>query len=160
MRPWPSLKHWEKRGGLTVVSFDRSRYKLCSMKFSNKLVQAPSCERPKTAPRTLFLSFANSIFFQYRHSDGLRRPFHIIHLFEITVLYILPYIWKTVRIGSRYKVTIRCDIWGVGKEPIAMFNSARGMHVSRIFSYSSDVIPLFANNSWFQMIETVFAEWF
>jgi hypothetical protein len=29
------------------------------LKISNKMVQAPSCERPKTAPRTLFLSFAN-----------------------------------------------------------------------------------------------------
>jgi hypothetical protein len=54
----------EKRDGLTVVSFDRSCFKLCSRKFSNKLVQAPSCERPKTAPRTLFLSFANNNCFQ------------------------------------------------------------------------------------------------
>jgi hypothetical protein len=49
----------EKRGGLTLVPFDRSRFKLFSRKFSNKLVQAPSCERHKTAPRTLFLLFAN-----------------------------------------------------------------------------------------------------
>jgi hypothetical protein len=49
----------EKRGGFTVVSFDRSRFKLFSRKFSHKLLQAPSCERHKTAPRTLFLSFAN-----------------------------------------------------------------------------------------------------
>jgi hypothetical protein len=48
----------EKRGGLAVVPFDRSRFNLFSRKFSNKLVQAPSCERPKNAPRTLFLSFA------------------------------------------------------------------------------------------------------
>jgi hypothetical protein len=39
----------EKRGGLTVVSFNRSRFKLFSRKFSNKLVQAPSCDRPRTA---------------------------------------------------------------------------------------------------------------
>jgi hypothetical protein len=50
----------EKRGSLTVVSFDRSRFKLISRKFSRKLVQAPSCERPKTAPRTLFLLFASN----------------------------------------------------------------------------------------------------
>ncbi len=48
----------EKRGGLAVVPFDRSSFNLFSRKFSNKLVQALSCERPKTAPRTLFLSFA------------------------------------------------------------------------------------------------------
>ena len=50
----------EKRGGSAVVSFDRSRFKLFSRKFSNKFVLAPSCERPKTAPRTLFLSFESN----------------------------------------------------------------------------------------------------
>ena len=61
----------EKRGGLSVVSFDRSPFKLFSLKFSNRLVQAPSCERHKTAPRTLFVSFANNNYFQiavYRRS--------------------------------------------------------------------------------------------
>jgi hypothetical protein len=43
-----------------VVSFDRACFKLFSRKFSNKLVQSLSCERPKTATRTLFLLFANS----------------------------------------------------------------------------------------------------
>ena len=47
----------EKRGGLKVVAFDRSPFKLFSLKFSTKSVQAPSCERPKTTQRTLFLSF-------------------------------------------------------------------------------------------------------
>ena len=42
----------EKRGGLTVVSLDRSRFKLILRKFSNKSVQAPSCERHKTTQRT------------------------------------------------------------------------------------------------------------
>jgi hypothetical protein len=45
---------------MPVILFNGSRFKLCSRKFSNKLVLAPSCERPKTAPRTLFLSFANN----------------------------------------------------------------------------------------------------
>jgi hypothetical protein len=54
----------EKRGGLSVVSFDRSPFKLFSLKFSKRLVQAPSCERNKTAPRTLFVSFANNNYFQ------------------------------------------------------------------------------------------------
>jgi hypothetical protein len=39
----------EKKGGLTVVSFDRYRFKLISRKLSNKLVLAPSCERPRTS---------------------------------------------------------------------------------------------------------------
>jgi hypothetical protein len=43
-----------------MLPFDRSRFKLFSRKFSNKLVQAPSCERPKTAPRTLFLLYATN----------------------------------------------------------------------------------------------------
>jgi hypothetical protein len=50
----------EKRGGLAVVSFDRSRFKLISRKISNKFVQAPSCESPRTAQRTLFLSFESN----------------------------------------------------------------------------------------------------
>jgi hypothetical protein len=54
----------EKRGGLSVVSFDRSPFKLFSLKFSNRLVQAPSCERHKTAPQTLFVLFANNNYFQ------------------------------------------------------------------------------------------------
>ncbi len=49
----------EKRGVFTLVSFVRSRFKLYSRKFSKKLVQAPSCERHKTALRTLFLLSAN-----------------------------------------------------------------------------------------------------
>ena len=54
----------ENRGGLKVVAFDRSPFKLFTLRFSNKSVQAPSCERPRTAPRTLFLSFANNNCFQ------------------------------------------------------------------------------------------------
>ncbi len=48
----------EKRGGLTMISFDRSPFKLFSLWFSNKSMQAPSSERPKTTLRTLFLWFA------------------------------------------------------------------------------------------------------
>ncbi len=46
----------EKRGGLKVISFDRSPFKLISQKFSKESVQAPSCERHKT----LFLLFAHN----------------------------------------------------------------------------------------------------
>jgi hypothetical protein len=49
----------EKRSGLKEVSFDMSPFKLFTLRFSNKSEQAPSCERPETAPRTLFLLFAN-----------------------------------------------------------------------------------------------------
>jgi hypothetical protein len=50
----------EKRGGLKVVAFDRSPFKLFSLKFSTKSVQTPSCERHKTAPRTLFQTIIDS----------------------------------------------------------------------------------------------------
>ncbi len=53
----------EKRGGLRVISFDRSPFKLFSRKFSKESVQAPSCERHKTTQRTLFLLFANNNWF-------------------------------------------------------------------------------------------------
>ncbi len=45
----------EKRGGLKVVPFDKSPFKLFTQKFVNKSVQSSSCERPKTAQRILFL---------------------------------------------------------------------------------------------------------
>jgi hypothetical protein len=51
----------EKRGGLKEVTFDRSPFKLFTLRFSNKSVQAPSCERPRTAP---LLSLANNNCFQ------------------------------------------------------------------------------------------------
>jgi hypothetical protein len=47
----------EKRGGFKVVAFDKSPFKLFTLRFSTKSVQAPSCKRPKTTQRTLFLSF-------------------------------------------------------------------------------------------------------
>ncbi len=50
----------EKRGGLRVISFDRSPFKLISRKFSKEYVQALSCERHKTTQQTLFLLFANN----------------------------------------------------------------------------------------------------
>ncbi len=50
----------ENRCGLNLISFDRSPFKLFSLRFSNKSVKAPSRERPKTAQRTLFLLFANN----------------------------------------------------------------------------------------------------
>jgi hypothetical protein len=46
----------EKRCGLKVLAFDRSPFKLFTLRFLNKIVQASSCERPKTTQRNLFLS--------------------------------------------------------------------------------------------------------
>ncbi len=47
----------EQRGGLKVVAFYRYPFKLFTLRFSSKSLQAPSCERPKTIQQTLFLSF-------------------------------------------------------------------------------------------------------
>jgi hypothetical protein len=45
-------------GWLTVVSFDESPFKLFSLRFSYKSMQAPSYKRTQANQRTLFLSFA------------------------------------------------------------------------------------------------------
>ncbi len=47
-----------------MVAFDRSPFNLFMLRFSNKSVQAPSCERLRTAQRTLFLSFEINKSFQ------------------------------------------------------------------------------------------------
>jgi hypothetical protein len=54
----------EKRGGLYLASFDRSPFKIFSLRFSKESVQTPSCERTKTAQRTLFMSFEINNCFQ------------------------------------------------------------------------------------------------
>ncbi len=53
----------EKRGGLKVVAFDKSPFKLFTLRFSTKSVQAPSCGRPKITQRTLFLLFESNSWF-------------------------------------------------------------------------------------------------
>jgi hypothetical protein len=63
--------------------FEKSPFK----KFS---VQAPTCERPKTAQRTLFMSFEINNCFPVTHSVELRHSFHTILSNETSVLYILP----------------------------------------------------------------------
>jgi hypothetical protein len=40
-----------------VLAFDKSPFELFTLRFSNKLVLAPFCKRPKTTQRTLFLPF-------------------------------------------------------------------------------------------------------
>jgi hypothetical protein len=54
----------KKRGGLNLVSFDWPPFKLFSLRFSKESVQTPSCERPKTAQRTLFMSWETIIIFK------------------------------------------------------------------------------------------------
>jgi hypothetical protein len=56
----------EKRGGLKVVAFHRYPFKLFTLRFSNKSVKTPSCKKPKTSQRTLFLSFKSLIIVYHR----------------------------------------------------------------------------------------------
>ncbi len=60
----------EKRGGLAMVS--RSPFKVFSLHFSNKSMQAPSGGRTKTTQRTLFLSFATNNCFPTSLGGGGR----------------------------------------------------------------------------------------
>jgi urease accessory protein UreH len=60
----------EKRGGLNVVSFDRSRFKLFMLRFSNKSVYTLFCKRPKITQQNLFLTFEINICFLIMHCAG------------------------------------------------------------------------------------------
>jgi hypothetical protein len=57
----------EKRGGMKVVAFDKSPFKLFTLRFSTKSVQASSCKRTKTTQRILFLSFEINNWFPIYH---------------------------------------------------------------------------------------------
>ncbi len=61
----------EKRGGLKVVALDRPPFKLFTLRFSNKSVQAPTSEMPKTTQRTLFLSFEINLKQRYCTSSPI-----------------------------------------------------------------------------------------
>jgi hypothetical protein len=75
------LKGIEKRGGLTVVSLDRSRFKL----FYSGNIQTNLCRpHPVGGKKVLsvppyFYYLQTIIVFHYRHSVGVRHTFHIIH---------------------------------------------------------------------------------
>ncbi len=46
-------------------------FKLFTLRCSNKSVQAPSCERPKSTQRTMFLLYEYDICLQTRHKKFL-----------------------------------------------------------------------------------------
>jgi hypothetical protein len=54
----------EKRDGLKVVAFDRSPFKLFTLRFSNISVQAPSCERPKLFSEPCFCQLKPIVVYQ------------------------------------------------------------------------------------------------
>ncbi len=62
--------------------------KLFTLRFSNKSVQGPSSERPKTIlSEPCFSNLKSIIVSKYWQSIGLRHTFYIIHLTEMTVFY-------------------------------------------------------------------------
>jgi hypothetical protein len=63
---------WFEFGIIQLVCF-----KLFTLKFSKEFVQAPSCERPKTAQRIMLRLFENNLLF----SNYLKT----IYCFQITV---------------------------------------------------------------------------
>jgi hypothetical protein len=108
-----------------------------------KWVQAPSCRRPKTTQRALLCHLHSKIVCKYRHRHGvgLRNTFHIIHLIETSVLYILPDIWEDGKNQSElhhksFQMTRQyLAIFGASaKNQQWCLNSPRGMQVSQIFS--------------------------
>jgi hypothetical protein len=92
-----------------VVSFDRSRFKLFTLRISNKSVQ-----RLKTVQRTLFLLLEINYRFQTRHQ--YRAATQFFH----NALYCRKSSPLTEENLLKH-ATIPSDIWTVGKELIALF---------------------------------------
>jgi hypothetical protein len=89
----------EKRGGLKVVSFNRPPFKLFTLRFSNKSVQAHPATGLTLLREPCFYYLPTIIVSQYRHRVETS---HIIHLFAKTVPYCTssPIFLMTARIGS------------------------------------------------------------
>ncbi len=105
------------------------------------------------------------IVFQYRHSVGQRHTFHIIHLLETTVLYILPDIWDDGKnrlsiINFSNNGTIPSDICSVGKVPIAMFEFTSWHTSFTDFFIKLRLYIDIGKQYFFQMTDTGFAEKF
>ncbi len=94
----------DKRGGLNSVSFDWSRFKLFTLKFSKESVQTPSCERPKNSQRTLCLSFEINNCFPITPWCRNAKNFshHSLNWNNGNVCTSSPIFEKTVRIGSPF----------------------------------------------------------
>jgi hypothetical protein len=71
-----------------VVAFVRSRFKLFTLKFSNKSARTPSRDRPKTTQRRVFLLFEYNNCFPRRHQYRASSQFShsTVHFSETTVL--------------------------------------------------------------------------
>ena len=83
-----------------MVAFNGSPFKLFSRKLSKKTVQAPSCERPNTTQRTLFLSFVINNCFQIMAQCRAATNFSKLKQRYCTSS---PIFEKTVRISSHHK---------------------------------------------------------
>ncbi len=82
----------EKRGGLNFHSVGLYlSYSLWN--FQTNQFRPQPVRGQKLLREPCFYYLQTIIVFQYRHSVGLRHTFHIIHLLETMVLYILSDIW-------------------------------------------------------------------
>jgi hypothetical protein len=88
----------EKRGGLKVVSFDRSSFKLFTLRFSNKSVQIPSCESLKVLSEPCICYLNAIIVCKHSINIGLCHRFHIVTPFYWNKSSLLTE--KTAWIGS------------------------------------------------------------
>ncbi len=137
----------EKRGELTVLLFDRFNFKLFTLKFLSKSVLSWSCERPKTAQRTLFILFGNNLFpnnaivsevcekmrvtykpraqFKHRYYFLAETPnfARIVALFEKIydeqpILTVFSNIGEDIHCAlSNTAISVRCTMWKVCRSP-------------------------------------------
>ncbi len=140
-----------------VVAFDRSFFKIFALRFSKESVETPSCQRPKTAQRTLFL------------------PVEVNNCFPINGI-VEAYEWGNLPTRSQFKHRF----WFLADTPvIALFAKimmiADSFHLSNLREDVHWTISLFqlsvwfekgiaawyclfGNKYWFQMTETGFAK--
>ncbi len=145
---------------MVLILFERSHFKIFSLKFVNKSDLSSSCERPKTAQRTLFLFFENNNCFQT--TLQCRRLMKKSGKFAFHVVY------SNVAIDSLPTLQIPLGIVALFEkiydgEPILTIFSNIGEDVQyRCFNegyYVKSVsqpntMPLFENNYCLQIIDT------
>ncbi len=148
------------------MTFDRSSFKLFTLRFSNKSVQAPYCERSRTAPRTLFLSFANYNYFQiavFRRSCMKKSVKLACHVVNSNIAMVLCRRFKYRQELQRYLKRFLMESRFLPSFQISgrMYNAVVSIKMYDVKRVSQpDTIALLGNNYRLQMIETGFAEQF
>jgi hypothetical protein len=112
-----------------------------TLRFSNISIETPFCERPKSTQRTLFILFVYDNCPQRGINIGLRNNFYIIHFTETTD-------GKTwLSIINLFNSATNPATFGLSANIPHRYwrhrcRVAHGIQVSRIFSYTSDTMPL------------------